>query len=44
MSADPKPDPKPDQPSEPIYTPETPDALRDGLLRGWFAHQKPAKP
>lgn len=21
-----------------IYTPETPDPLRDGLLRGWFKH------
>lgn len=28
----------------PIYTPETPDPLRDGLLRGWFAHQSKAKP
>lgn len=24
--------------SAPIYTPETPDALRDGLLRGALAH------
>lgn len=23
-----------------IYTPETPDALRDGLFRGFWAHRE----
>jgi hypothetical protein len=32
---------KPDAP--PIYTPETPDALRDGLFRGYWAHLKPTQ-
>jgi hypothetical protein len=31
-------------PAAPVYTPETPDALRDGLLRGWHAHQRPVQP
>jgi len=29
------------EPAEPIYTPESPDALRDGLYAGFWAHQKP---
>lgn len=35
MSDDPKP--------APIYTPETPHALRDGLLRGWATHMTARK-
>ena len=27
----------------PIYTPESPDELRDGLFRGYWAHLKPAE-
>lgn len=28
----------------PIYTPESPDDLRDGLLRGFYAHLVPPQP
>lgn len=27
--------------AKPIYTPESPDDLRDGLLRGFYAHLTP---
>jgi hypothetical protein len=32
---------KPDAPA--IYTPETPDPLRDGLYRGFYAHLNPPR-